>query len=148
MNYHTSHSSLTLSDRNLLSPLVDLLDCVSYDSKTDTLVVPYPPKFVEAILTNRKDLGVTKVEEFTNPATLSPKPILLAYNLDQYTIEYYKVPYSELALSLEGLWVNVDEVTQPQLDYLENLDSHCLKVDSKKVNLSEYSKLVTCGWVQ
>lgn len=137
---------LSINSDLALTTLSKYFNIVAYHSQSKLVEVEHPEKFVTTILGSISHLPGMETVNLTN-LTRDLRPLLLCYSIDQYSIEYYKVPYSLLALSLEGVWVNVDEVTQSQLDYIESLSPEQV-VNSSEIELSEYSKLVTFGWVQ
>jgi hypothetical protein len=134
---------LSINSDVALTTISKYFTILSYHSQAKLVEVNHPEKFVTTTLGSISHLPGMETVKLARDL----RPLLLCYNVDQYTIEYYKVPYSLLALSLEGMWVNVDEVTQSQLDYIESLSPEQV-VKSSEIELSEYSKLVTFGWVQ
>lgn len=82
---------------------------------------------------------------------MKTKPVLLSYQSDAYDITYYAVPYDteyeyELICSLDQLTVNVDQVDDDGILFLENIKPEW-KIDGRP-DISKYRTLITTGWAQ
>ena len=69
------------------------------------------------------------------------KPMLISYQQDNDIVAYFSTPYDDRLLELDNKYVNVDDLADYLIIFLERL-SHPLKT----IDLTLYSVLITTGW--
>ena len=69
------------------------------------------------------------------------KPMLISFQQDNDIVAYYSVPYDARLLELDNRYVNVDDLADYLIIFLEKLE-----VPLKKIDLTLYSVLITTGW--
>lgn len=79
--------------------------------------------------------------------------LLIAYTNDDETLFFSMLCASDeeytLATSMAGKWVNIDDLTDEQVAFMENIDTHANveELDPHTViDITAFNQLISCGW--